>query len=70
MGDTDTCSISPLNRVEDKDETTVYHVPFIPWHIIHHIWNGRMLLNTDALEEGLLPEAPTTFYGGNGEDDT
>ncbi len=60
--------VIPLDRVEDKDKATIYHVPFIEWHVIDLVRDPWLLWNANGGKHRLLPEATASFDCGDGVD--
>jgi hypothetical protein len=60
----------PRNSVEYKNNTSINHVPFVPSQVVHNRGYEVVLLKTETLEHGLLPEAATPQVSREGIDDT
>ena len=50
----------PGHSVENKNNASIYHVPFIPCEVVEDIRNEVPVLQSQALEHGALPKATTT----------
>jgi hypothetical protein len=50
----------PGHSVENKNNASIYHVPFIPCEVVEDIRNEVPILQSQAFEHGALPKATTT----------
>ena len=58
-----------LQHIEDKDKTTVDHVPFGEGEFVDVVGNEGVVAQAESAEHGLLPEGAAAFYSGEGVDD-
>ena len=60
----------PGHSVKNKNNTSIYHVPFIPCEVVEDIRNEVPILQSQAFEHGPLPKATTTKECSEGVHDT